>query len=398
MTGRRIVRIAVVIAGTALFVQSLRTMGLDRIVEGVGRVGWGFAAVLLLSGAREVARTLAWTRTVDGPASLRFLPAFRARLAGEALNTLLPMGMVLGEPAKASQVQADLPFATAFMALVVEFAFYSASLVLLFGAGVSAFVVLNEVPLGPYAMAFGAAAGVVALIVLATTRWSNSLRDVVFGFASRHPERVPTIIGLEIAYHVCAVAEVYVTLLLVSPVRPTLAAAIVLETVNRIITMVFKMLPMRVGVDEVGSSIFAGRVALNPATGLTLALVRKLRLLFWSAVGLALLARRPAVVAVPRRSPALLGVVLALTLVAANLSAAQPPPAIVAGTVSIVSPEAQPLVVPGVTLTLTCARNKPEARSPTTRSFDLPTSQPAPAVARSSPTSRASSRRRKWSS
>ena len=375
MTARRIVRIAVLIAGITLFARSLRTMGVDQIVEGVGRVGWGFAVVLLLSGAREVARTLAWTRTVEGAAPLRFLQAFRARLAGEALNTLLPMGIVLGEPTKASQVQADLPFATAFTALVVEFAFYSASLVLLFGAGVWAFVVLNEVPLGPYAMAFGAAAGVVGLIVLATTRWSNSLRDVVFGFASRHPEQVRAIMTLEIAYHVCAVVEVYVTLLLISPVQPTLAAAIVLETVNRVITMVFKMLPMRVGVDEVGSSLFAGRVDLSPATGLTLALVRKLRLLFWSAIGLALLARRPfdsfvlspskdelaqdrpAAIdpSVPRRNRALLAMLaLTLTLAAGNASAAQQPPASVAGTVSITSPDGQSLVVPGVTLTLTC--------------------------------------------
>jgi len=360
--------VAVVVAGVALFAQSLRVMGVDRIVEGVGRVGWGFAAVLLLSGAREVTRTLAWTRTVEGPAPLRFLQAFRARLAGEALNTLLPMGMVLGEPTKASHVAADVPFATAFTALVVEFAFYSASLVLLFGAGVSAFVVLKQVPLGPYATAFGATAGVVALIVLAGIRGSRPLRGVVFGFASRHPEQVRTIVALEIAYHVFAVAEVYVTLLLISPVRPTLAAAVVLESVSRVITMVFKMLPMRVGVDEVGSSLFAARVDLNPATGLTLALIRKLRLLFWSAIGLAFLVRRSAPIApaVAQRNPVLLGLALALTLVAAEASAGQLPPAIVAGTVSITSPDGQPLVVAGVTLTLTCGGDPRSDGSPRT--------------------------------
>jgi len=383
LTPIRIFRAAVVIGGAALFAQSLRVMGLDRIVEGVGRVGWGFAAVLLLSGAREVTRTLAWTRTVEGPAPLRFLQAFRARLAGEALNTLLPMGMVLGEPTKASQVGADVPFATAFTALVVEFAFYSASLVLLFGAGVSAFVVLKEVPLGPYATAFGAAAGVIALIVLAGIRWSGPLHDVVFGFASRHPDRVRAIVAFEIAYHVFAVAEVYVTLLLISPVRPTLAAAVVLETVSRVITMVFKMLPMRVGVDEVGSSLFAARVDLNPATGLTLALVRKLRLLFWSAIGLALLVRRPfdsfvlspskdelaqdrpaaVAAAVARSNAALVGLAVALTFVAVSAAAEQPPPAIVAGTVSITSPDGQPLVVPGVTLTLTCGGGDPRSET-----------------------------------
>src|SRR5262249_6164910 len=104
--------------------------------------------------------------------------------------------------------------------------------------------------------------------------------------------RARTIIGCEIAYHLLSVAEVYVTLLLISPVTPTIGAAIVLETVNRVVTIVFKMLPMRIGVDEVSASLFATRLDLASATGLSLALIRKLRLLVWSAIGLALLVRR----------------------------------------------------------------------------------------------------------
>ena len=360
MTPGPIIRAAVVVAGAALFAQSLGVMGLDQIIQGVGRIGWGFAAVLLLSGAREVARTLAWTRTVEGPVTLPFLQALRARLAGEALNSLLPMGMVMGEPTKASQVGPEVPFATAFAALVVEFTFYSASLVLLFGAGISAFVVLKGVSPGPYAVVFGVTVSVLALIALLGARWSGSLREVVFGFAFRHPEHVRAIMAFEIAYQVFAVGEVYVTLLLISPVRPTLAAALVLESVSRVVTMVFKMLPMRIGVDEVSSSLFAARIDLNPATGLTLALIRKLRLLFWSAIGLALLARRPAAAApaVARSNAVPVGLVLSLTLVAASLSA-EPLPAIVTGTVSVTGADGQLFVVPGVTLTLTCDADNP---------------------------------------
>jgi hypothetical protein len=288
----RVVRFGVIAAGVALFVQSVRATGIPPILDGLGRVGWGFAAILLLSGAREVVRTLAWTRSVEGGATLRFPAAFRARLAGEALNALLPLGMVVGEPTKASQVTADIPFATAFTALVIEFAFYTASLFLLLGSGFAAFAMLSHVPLGRYATAVAAAAGIAALGVLASIRWSRRLRDTIFGFASRHPQRARAIVGCEVAYHLLSVTEVYLTLLLISPVHPTIGAAIVLETVNRVVTMVFKILPMRIGVDEVGASVFAARMDLASATGLSLALIRKLRLLVWSAVGLALLVRR----------------------------------------------------------------------------------------------------------
>ena len=361
MSLRSLFRAGVVIAGVALFAESLRVMGLDQIISGVSRVGWGFAVVLLLSGAREVARTLAWMQTIEATARPRFRNAFRARLAGEALNTLLPMGIVVGEPTKASLVGDEMSFAAAFKSLVVEFAFYSASLVLLFGAGIAAFAVLKNVALTPSAAAFGAVAAAVAVLVLAGTRWNVALRDIVLGFTRRHPGQVRAIIAFEIAYHAMAIAEVYVTLMLISPVRPTLAAAVVLESVNRVVTMLFKMLPLRVGVDEVSSSLFAARVDLNPATGLTLALVRKLRLLFWSAIGLALLVRRSASAAPAMlRSNAVVVSALAFvfTMTAANAGAAQAP-AVVSGTVSITSPDGQPLVVPGVTLTLSCAGDGP---------------------------------------
>jgi hypothetical protein len=358
---KRFFRAAIIVAGVALFARSLGVIGLERIVSGIARVGWGFGVIVILSGVREVLRTLAWTRTVEGAVPLRFLPALRARLAGEALNALLPMGMVVGEPAKASHVGSRIPFATAFRGLVAEFAFYTASLVLLFGAGVSSWIVVEKIRVGPVVSLGLIAAAVIAAIVGVRLRWTRGLRDIVFGFAFRHPEHVGAIAAYEIGYQVLAVAEIYVTLLLVSPVPPTLASALILETVNRAITIAFKILPMRIGIDEVSSSLFASRLDLGSATGLTLALVRKLRMLFWSAIGLALLPRRPSRTAasVARANPAFLGLAVVLTLMAASAAAAQSPPASVSGTVSVADPGGQPLVVPGVTLTLTCAGGDP---------------------------------------
>jgi hypothetical protein len=332
-------RAAIFIAGIALFARYLQVLGLEGIREALGRVGWGFALILLLSGAREVVRTLAWMRAVEGPVPLRFPSAFRARVAGEALNTLLPMGLAVGEPTKASRAGHDISFATAFSALAVEFAFYCASLLLLFGAGIPVFLALTNVRLGFPSIQIGLISGVVTAAVVVTgirrtrrigtaqralvesqeghvtnvvARTLNGVRDlrgVVFGFALRHPERVRAIVACEIAYQVFAVAEVYCTLLIVSPSSATIACAIVLETVSRAITMMFKILPMRVGVDEAGSSLFAGQLNLGAATGVTLALVRKLRLVFWSGLGLALLVRRPSRLA-RSESPSGIGAVL----------------------------------------------------------------------------------------
>jgi hypothetical protein len=360
-----LLRVIAGIAGAALLMQTMYAMGVESVLAGVGRVGWGFLGILALAGARDVVRTLAWMRTIEGPVPLRFPAAFRARLAGEALNTLVPMGMVLGEPTKASHVGSEIPFATAMRALAVEFAFYSGSLVLLFAAGVSAFVVAKALPVSMQIACVGLivaiALAVMAVRARAATRpvrdrgTLRRLSDLVLGFGDRHPEHVRPIVLLEIAYHVIGVAEVYVTLLLIGPFRPTLASALVLETVSRAVTMVFKIVPMRVGVDEMGSSIFASQLQLGVATGLTLALIRKLRLLCWSAVGLALLIRRPRRIApiVAVREPLLFGLFFSVLLAGTPVHAApaQDATATLGGTVLVGDPSGSLLAVPGVTPT-----------------------------------------------
>lgn len=344
------------LVAVALFAESLHFLGAAQIAAGLTKLGWGALAILAIAGARDVVRAIAWTLAVEQPARLGLLPALRARLAGEALNTLLPMGVVVGEPTKASHVRNHLPFGAAARALAIEFAFYGASLVPLFVAGVAAFAIANRVALGVATTVVAdlgilVAAGAIAQRMLrrVSTLRANSLQHVA------------VIAGCEGAYQVLAVAEVYLTLTLISPARPTLASALVLECINRGVTMFFKMIPMRVGVDEASSSFVAPYLSLDPATGLTLALVRKLRMLFWSAVGLALLVRRrpnaASRVAQPSVVPAALAIVLALF--AAPRVSAQDAAAVVSGSVAIAQPDGSPVIVPGVTVRLRCGSDEP---------------------------------------
>ena len=119
----------------------------------------------------------------------------------------------------------------------------------------------------------------------------RTLEDTIYGFHRRHPDRLLPVLALEGAYHAAGVAEVFVTLTwLVAP--PTLLVAFVLETGNRVTNVVFKFVPMRLGVDEAGTGLLMTVLGYSTATGVTLAIVRKVRMLFWTAVGVLFLARR----------------------------------------------------------------------------------------------------------
>jgi hypothetical protein len=93
---------------------------------------------------------------------------------------------------------------------------------------------------------------------------------------------------LEVVFQAAAIAEVWVTLAFLGNTRVTLLQAFLLEYTNRVVTVVFKFVPMRVGVDELAGGAMAQVVGMASATGITLALVRKARVLCWAAVGVAL--------------------------------------------------------------------------------------------------------------
>ena len=119
----------------------------------------------------------------------------------------------------------------------------------------------------------------------------RDLEEKTYQFSTQTHGRLGTVLLCELAFHVLSFAESYYTLWLITGVSAP-AAAFVLDTFNRIINVVFRWLPGRVGVDEYGTRRLAPIVGFSPLAGVTLALVRKGRLLVWAAVGLALMARR----------------------------------------------------------------------------------------------------------
>ncbi len=122
---------------------------------------------------------------------------------------------------------------------------------------------------------------------------AQQMEDKIYGFYVRNRRLFLPIFLLEVCFHLAGVAEIYVTLSFVSNVvAPTLLAAFILESVNRIINVVFKFVPFRLGVDEGGSGMVAGVLGLTKAVGVTLAIVRKSRDIFWTGVGVALMVRR----------------------------------------------------------------------------------------------------------
>ena len=96
------VRTLAAVASVSLFVYMLGRVSTATVLDKARLLGWGFAFLIVLSGARHVLRTLAWHHCVE-PDGRRpgLLDLFGLRLVGEAFNSLTPAGPLVGESAKA---------------------------------------------------------------------------------------------------------------------------------------------------------------------------------------------------------------------------------------------------------------------------------------------------------
>ena len=119
------------------------------------------------------------------------------------------------------------------------------------------------------------------------------MEEHIYGFYDRNRAHFLTIFALEICFHLAGAAEIYVTLFFISnTLAPTLLTAFILESVNRVINVVFKFVPLRTGVDEAGTGMLSKVLGFTTAIGVTLAIVRKARDIFWTAIGVTLIVRR----------------------------------------------------------------------------------------------------------
>jgi len=311
------------VLGLALFIYFVKKAGVAEITAGIGRLGPAFLLVLAISSIRYIVRSLAWIKCIEAPHKLPFRDAVKARLMGDALGNIIPLASVaVSEPSKAVFVRHRLPLMIGLSGLAIENIFYSLSVALFIFAGTATLLLTFSMP---KALRYASVGALVVTLIIAplvffivrqqwkffsgtlgflanrgiARNWMNkmvpraeTLEERIYGFYERNRTSFLTIFGLEFAFHLAGVLEIYTTLYYISPIKPTLLTAFILESVNRIINVTFKFVPLRTGVDEAGTGMLSKVLGLTTAIGVTLAIVRKGRDLVWSAIGVVLILKR----------------------------------------------------------------------------------------------------------
>lgn len=311
------------VAGLALFVYVIRQAGPDELLARVRSIGPGFLWIIVVSGLRPVMRAWAWLRCMNAAdRRVGFFTVWRARLIGDAIGNLTTAGPLLAEPARLVFFSGRIPSARAVSSLSLELLSYLISCGVMMMAGLIALLTMFALSPVLRATSLLALASVLAIlaaaIIVFIQRWSPvsalsrtinqvighyrfgrwldhqlhhlyKLESHIFDFYRRRPRDFTMLVLCEAGFHLLGVVEIWLTLRLIGEI-PGWTVAFILEAINRLINIAFAFVPVKVGVDEAGTGLLAEALGFGALNGVTLAVYRKLRVLFWTLLGLIFLA------------------------------------------------------------------------------------------------------------
>src|SRR5213593_2298 len=308
--------------GALLLVYIIRKVGVQPIFTALARVGFGFFLVVALNGLRHMLRTIAMRTSV--PVEHRrftFMQAFAARLGGESMSFLTFAGPLLGEPTKIALLRKRVPLVHGVPALVVDNLLYNLSVVLMIFGGACLMLFAYPVPTVArdvlIVIASVAFLGLVAA-ALATRRRATLITALidrlarkgfrprflrtrrhhiyrveltVYAFFKRRRAAFLSMCALDIVSHASSVVEVYVVLRLLG-FTSTTGAAYIIESLTKVINFAFGFVPGTIGVYETGNGIILRTLGYTAAIGVALGIVRKASIVFWTIIGLCIIAWR----------------------------------------------------------------------------------------------------------
>ncbi|MCA1624752.1 MAG: flippase-like domain-containing protein [Acidobacteria bacterium] len=318
LTWLKIIAVTFTLLGAGLFAYFIYSVGLSEILEGIGKIGFGgFLLLQLIYFFRITARAAAWKLSVYEPYKLDLRDTVPAVIIG-----LIPLGILISGTSKAVAVKKRVPLVVGFSSVATENLFYSLVTGLFVCLGAFAFLRNFELPQG-WIWTIDTLVAIIFLLIfigvlMVVRQWhwvsatceyfyekgfarrfleSGRLQvrlfeNFIYGFYRQYPRRFAPIIFLQIFFHSLGILEVWFILSRISLVSVNIYSAFLLESISRVITIVFKLIPFLVGVDEAGAQFVTETLALGVGVGVTLAIIRKGRILFWTAIGLILIVKR----------------------------------------------------------------------------------------------------------
>jgi uncharacterized protein (TIRG00374 family) len=301
--------------GVLLFAYLVYRAGPAKLVESMTTLGWGLGLVIAWGAVGHVVKTWAWRLILlDEKRQVSFGRMLGLRLASEAVGQLGGLAQLFGEGLRVSMLGPAMPLSSGIASVTIDRAFFVLSAAVVSIVGLLAVLIVLPLPhtLALYAGVFASIlVGVVLVAAVAVKKrwpllsgtarivgriryfknWVERKRSVIHSvesnlldFYHRTPGSFWASFALNLACHGAAVFEVYLILCLLGT-KVSLFGALAIESLTKLVNIAGTFNPGNIGTYEGGNILIVKMFGLSAATGLTLAFIRRLRALFWAAVG-----------------------------------------------------------------------------------------------------------------
>jgi phosphatidylglycerophosphate synthase len=308
-------RLAAALIGLLLLAYLVRRAGPSKLLEGIASVGWGLVLVIALAGVLQVVRTWAWRLTI---LDARHRPSFgrmlALRLGSEAAGQVGVFGQVFGDTWRVAELGAELPLSSRITSVALDRALFTLSSTIVTIAGITSVAFLLPLPgkITLYATIFSFAlvSSVFLGVIAVRRRWAVisgpvralgrlgrigrwvegkretilSVEDELLDFFHHSPAAFWQSFALQMASQVAAVSEVYLILRFLGG-HNGFSSALAIEGLTKLVNVIGLINPGNAGTYEGGNMLLARLAGMAGTAGLTLGLIRRVRALFWAAVG-----------------------------------------------------------------------------------------------------------------
>jgi len=303
-------------AGVVLFVVLVARIGVDNVWANLRLIGWGFVIIIGQEMLALIVNAIGWRHAFPHPQPAPpFAKLLAARVAGDSINYVTPTATLGGEFVRARMID-DVAEQTAVWAsvAVAKITQTVAQLVFII-AGLLFVVVGTPLPIAvrhtllvSVPLFAATIAGTVALqrhgLFTTAVRFLHRLRLPVPARAGERLRRLddeirrvyaaPSSFFLSTAWFLlgwmCGILEIYVILYFLG-LGTSWSRAFTIEALSVTIDGLLFFVPAKAGTEEGSKVLIFTLLGLDPAKGLTLGIVRRIRELTWAGVGLLVLSR-----------------------------------------------------------------------------------------------------------
>lgn len=281
----------------------------------VQEVGWGLALVIILGGFYQFIKTCAWRQTfVCDITGLSWSRSFGVQLVSDAAGQLGLAGKLIGEGLRVSLLGSVVSLPRGISAAAIDGGLHTLSAAAVTVLGIIATLLLAPLSAGWRFYALLLATVLLAAVILAAVAVAS--RWPLMGDAARAIGRLPLLhnwvaakepiidsaehnlltfhrdapaafwasLTLNLLCHTLAVLEVYLILRFMGA-HVAVVSAFVTEGLTKVINLVGVLNPGNLGTYEGGNMLIAKILGVPGTAGLTLALCRRARAVFWAGVG-----------------------------------------------------------------------------------------------------------------